>query len=79
SSRASAKAARAGFAVGTRTSLDVLVALRDLFRTQRDLARARYNYLLNTLRLKQAAGTLTGQDLVDLNTWLVTLAPSHYH
>jgi outer membrane protein len=79
SNRASAKAARAGFAVGTRTSLDVLVALRDLFRTKRDLARARYLYLVNTLRLKQAAGTLTGQDLVDLNTWLVSLAPFHYH
>lgn len=70
SNRAAADAARAGFEVGTRTSLDVLLALREQFRTQRDLARARYNYLLDTLRLKQAAGTLTAEDLVALNAWL---------
>lgn len=70
SNRAAANAARIGFKVGTRTSVDVLVALRDMFRTQRDLARARYRYLLNTLRLKQAAGTLMVDDLSVLNTWL---------
>ncbi|MBA2490942.1 MAG: TolC family outer membrane protein [Gammaproteobacteria bacterium] len=70
SNRAAAAAARAGFRVGTRTSVDVLLALRETFRTQRDLSRARYNYLLNTLRLKQAAGTLGGNDLVSLNDWL---------
>ncbi|MGH8500903.1 MAG: TolC family outer membrane protein [Gammaproteobacteria bacterium] len=70
SNRAAAAAAQAGFEVGTRTSVDVLLALRETFRTQRDLSRARYNYLLNTLRLKQAAGTLTGDDLVKLNGWL---------
>jgi outer membrane protein len=70
SNRAAAAAAQAGFEVGTRTSVDVLLALRETFRTQRDLSRARYNYLLNTLRLKQAAGTLTGDDLVKLNAWL---------
>jgi outer membrane protein len=70
SNRAAVEAARAGFAVGTRTSLDVLLALRERFRTQRDLARARYDYLLDTLRLKQAAGTLTAEDVVILNAWL---------
>ncbi len=70
SNRAAAASARAGFRVGTRTSVDVLLALRETFRTQRDLSRARYNYLLNTLRLKQAAGTLAGEDLVGLNDWL---------
>jgi outer membrane protein len=44
--------------------------LRELFRTQRDLSRARYDYLLDTLRLKQAAGTLSVEDLVALNAWL---------
>jgi len=45
--------------VGTRTAIDVLTTLRDVFRAERDYARARYNYVINTLRLKQAAGTLT--------------------
>lgn len=70
SNRAAANAVRAGFDLGTRTSLDVLLALRDLFRTQRNLSQARYNYLLDTLRLKQAAGALTAEDLVALNAWL---------
>jgi outer membrane protein len=70
SNQAAADAAEAGFEVGTRTSLDVLLALRELFRARRDLTRARYNYLLDTLRLKQAAGTLTAEDLVALNAWL---------
>jgi outer membrane protein len=70
SNGAAANASRIGFKVGTRTSVDVLVALRDMFRAQRDSTRARYSYLLNTLRLKQAAGTLTADDLSVLNTWL---------
>ncbi len=70
SNQAATAAARAGFEVGTRTSLDVLLALRELFRTQRDLSRARYDYLLDTLRLKQAAGILSVEDLVALNAWL---------
>jgi outer membrane protein TolC len=40
--------------------VDVILTERALFRTRRDYARARYNYLLDTLRLKLAAGTLTG-------------------
>jgi outer membrane protein len=70
SNRAAADATRTGFEHGTRTSADVLLALRDLFRAQRNLSQARYNYLLETLRLEQAAGTLTLEDLVALNAWL---------
>jgi outer membrane protein len=36
----------------------------------RDLANARYNYVINTLNLKQAAGLLSPQDIIDLNEWL---------
>ena len=48
----------------------MLDASRDLFRAKRDLAGARYDYLLNLLRLKQAAGTLSENDLVQINGWL---------
>lgn len=61
---------RAGLEVGTRTEVDVLDAQRELFRTERDHARARYDYILQTLRLKQAAGTLSPADLAHINTWL---------
>jgi outer membrane protein len=65
------EAAEAGFQVGTRAIVDVLDAQRELLRARRDYARSRYDYLLDTLRLKQAAGTLTETDLALINNWLV--------
>ncbi len=70
SNEAAVEAERAGFRVGTRTAVDVLSALRDLYGAQRDYADARYNYILNRLRLKQAAGTLTVDDVRAVNAWL---------
>ncbi len=55
---------------GLFTLLVVLDAQRDLFVTRRDYAQARYDYLLNTLRLKQAAGTLAEDDLLGVNAAL---------
>lgn len=60
----------AGYEVGTRTTVDVLNVRRDLFRAKRDYANARYEYILSSLRLKQAAGTLSQNDLAKINTWL---------
>lgn len=60
----------AGYDVGTRTTVDVLNARRNLFSAKRDYARSRYDYILDTLRLKQAAGILSVNDLVDINNWL---------
>ncbi len=70
SNEAAVEAERAGFRVGTRTAVDVLSALRDLYGAQRDYADARYNYIVNRLRLKQAAGTLTVDDVRAVNAWL---------
>ena len=61
---------QAGYEVGTRTTVDVLDARRNLFSARRDYARSRYDYILNTLRLKQAAGIVTVEDLVQINSWL---------
>ncbi|MFA7386925.1 MAG: TolC family outer membrane protein [Thiohalobacteraceae bacterium] len=63
-------AAETGFEVGTRTIVDVLLAQRALSQAELDLSQARYNYLLNTLRLKQASGTLAPGDLRALGNWL---------
>ena len=60
----------AGYEVGTRTTVDVLNVRRDLFRAKRDYANARYEYILSSLRLKQTAGTLSQNDLAQINTWL---------
>ncbi|HDP88547.1 MAG TPA: type I secretion protein TolC [Thioalkalivibrio sp.] len=70
STRTAAEATQAGFEVGTRTSVDVLLALRETYGAERDYASARYTYILNTLRLKQAAGMLTREDLEAVNNWL---------
>lgn len=64
------EAAQTGFEVGTRTIVDVLDAQRALTLAELNLYRSRYNYLLNTLRLKQAAGTLAPGDLEALGNWL---------
>lgn len=71
SSNIALEATQAGFEVGTRTSVDVLISLRETYRAQRDYASSRYQFLLNKLRLEQAAGTLTQEDLSDINRLLV--------
>jgi outer membrane protein len=70
SSETALEAAETGLEVGTRTTVDVLDAQRELLRARRDHARARYNYLLDTLRLKQAAGILNEADLEAVNALL---------
>ncbi|MDT8382834.1 MAG: TolC family outer membrane protein [Gammaproteobacteria bacterium] len=70
SSQSALRAAEAGYEVGTRTTVDVLVARRNLFSAQRDYSQSRYNYLLDTLRLQQAAGSLTTQNLKTVSDWL---------
>ena len=70
SSETAADAIEAGFQLGTRTSVDVLDAKRDLFRARHDVARAKYSYILHSLRLKHAAGTLSEEDLGLVSNWL---------
>ena len=74
SSEKAYEAAQAGFDVGTRDIVDVLDAQRELLGARRDHARSRYDYLLDTLRLKQAAGVLEVADLQQINTWLIATA-----
>ena len=63
SSQSALDANRLGYQVGVRINIDVLNAQSQLFQTKRDLAQARYNVLLGGLRLRQASGTLTAEDL----------------
>ncbi|EDN67621.1 Type I secretion outer membrane protein, TolC [Beggiatoa sp. PS] len=64
------KAIQTGFELGTRTSVDVVNARRDLLNAQRNYSGSRYDYVLNTLRLKQAAGLISVEDLNGINNWL---------
>lgn len=70
STRKSAEATEAGFRAGTRTSVEVLQALRDTYSAQSDYAGARYDYIINSLNLKAASGTLSENDLYAVNRFL---------
>jgi len=70
SNQSAYEATQAGYDVGTRDLVDVLNAQRNLFRAQRDFYDALYAYVLSTLRLKEAAGTLSPTDVSELNSWL---------
>jgi len=70
SSQSSLDSTRLGQEVGVRTQIDVLNAQQQLSQTRRDLAQAKYNYILALLRLKSAAGQLSEQDLALVNAWL---------
>ncbi len=70
SSRTALEATQAGFDVGTRTIVDVLDAQFNVYRSITLFYQARYDYLMNVLRLKQAAGSLKIQDLEEIDQWL---------
>jgi len=65
------EATQAGFEVGTRTIVDVLLSTRTLYSARSSLATARYDYILAVLKLKQAAGILSRSDLQEMNKWMV--------
>ena len=71
SSQTALEATQAGFEVGTRTIVDVLNSQFTLYRAITNYEQARYDYLLNALRLKQAGGTLQVQDLEQIDKYLV--------
>ncbi len=71
SAKAAYEAGEAGLEVGTRTIVDVLIAQQQLFLARTEYSRSRHAYLVNELRLKQAAGILEATDLEATNRMLV--------
>ncbi|WP_439886479.1 TolC family outer membrane protein [Pseudomonas sp. MBLB4123] len=70
SNQSALEATEIGYQVGTRNIVDVLDAQRQLYNSVRTYNDARYDYILNNLRLKQAAGTLSPADLEALGNFL---------
>ena len=68
--RTALQATEAGFEVGTRTTVDVLLSRRQLFEAQTNYSRSRYDYILNVLQLQLATGTLGKEDLDEINAFL---------
>lgn len=70
SAQSALDATQAGYDVGTRNIVDLLQAQRNAFAARRDLANARYDYILDLLRLNAAAGALSREAIIASNQWL---------
>ncbi|MBL0088742.1 MAG: TolC family outer membrane protein [Ideonella sp.] len=70
SAKLALEATQLGYKVGVRVNLDVLNAQTQLFQTQRDLAKARYDVILANLRLRLASGQLAPQDVLAVDALL---------
>lgn len=76
SSQTALKATQAGYEVGTRTAVDVLTSQQNLVKAQTDYARSRYDYVLNVIQLRLAAGDLDEKTVAEINQWLTASAPT---
>ena len=70
SSESALKATQSGYEVGTRNITDVLDSQQQLYSSISNYLNTRYDFIVNTLKLKQAAGTLSPADLEELNQWM---------
>jgi outer membrane protein len=70
STQAQLDSTKLGLQVGVRTSLDVLNAQQQVLSAQRDLAAARYNFILSGLSLKAAVGALSAAELMEVDRYL---------
>jgi outer membrane protein len=70
SAQSALDATELGAEVGTRNIVEVLLSRENLYQALRFYADARYQYVIDSLLLKQTAGILTPQDIIDLNDWL---------
>ena len=76
SSQTALRATEAGYEIGTRTIVDVLDARRNLVQAETNYARSRYDFIINVLNLKGAAGILTEEDLAEVSRWMEQSAPA---
>ncbi len=76
SSETALKATEAGYEVGTRTAVDVLTSRQQLVQAQTNYADSRYDYILNVIQLRLAAGNLDEPTVAEINQWLSEAAPT---
>ena len=76
SSRTALRATEAGYEIGTRTIVDVLAARQALVAAESNYARSRYDFIINVLALKNAAGILSEADLAEVSRWTEQSAPA---
>jgi len=78
SNKSALDATQAAFEVGTRTIVDVLNAQSDLLRARSDLSKAKYDYIIESFKLKRYVGLLTVEDVNIVNSWLQTPPKNTY-
>jgi outer membrane protein len=71
SSRSALEATQSGYEVGTRNLVEVLLAQRNLYQAQRNYSDALYDYVIDTIRLREVAGMLTPADVQEIDKWLM--------
>jgi outer membrane protein len=76
SNATSLRATESGYEAGTRTAVDVLQSRQLWVQAQTNYAHSRYDYMLNVLKLQQAAGTLSQQSLEKINSLLTDAPPA---
>ena len=70
SSQSALDSTQSGYEVGTRTIVDVLQSQLNFYNAERNYASARYDYIVNSLRLKESAGLISANDIEEINRWL---------
>lgn len=73
SAKSAFEATEQGFMVGTRTMVDVLDSTQNVYQAQKNLSDARYQYILSRVQLKQATGSLSEQDIFDVDAGLTRI------
>ena len=75
SNQSALEATQAGYEVGTRNLVEVLQAQSKLYQARRDYANALYDYVIDTVKLREVAGMLTPADVQEVDKWLQEGAP----
>jgi len=70
SAKSAMEATQTGYEVGTRNIVEVLTAQRAVFGAQFNYAAARYDYVINVLKFRQAVGELSAADIDEVSNWL---------
>lgn len=70
SSQSALEATQSGYEVGTRNLVEVLQAQRNLFQARRNYSEALYDYVIDTIELREVAGMLTPADVQEIDKWL---------
>jgi outer membrane protein len=71
SNQSALEATQSGYEVGTRNLVEVLLAQRNLYQARRNYSDALYDYVIDTIKLREVAGMLTPADVQEIDKWLM--------